>query len=94
MKFKLDLAADSYGDRIAMNHDEEVKLVEAYMKLGFKFSISYDKLNKRVFWIKDRIVIPEIEINSLEELMEFISEYGELIVDEDKIVIYNDYIES
>ncbi len=36
---------------------------------------------------------PVIEINTLEELMNLAKEWGELVVNEDSIVIYDDYIE-
>ena len=36
---------------------------------------------------------PEIEINSLEELIEFSKEFGELIIEDKSIEIYNGYRE-
>jgi hypothetical protein len=35
----------------------------------------------------------ELEINTLEELINFVEENGEIILDEDEIMIYDDYIE-
>jgi hypothetical protein len=36
---------------------------------------------------------PEIEINSLEELIQFANKFGEIIVGDGSIEIYNDYRE-
>jgi len=57
--------------------------------LGFKF-----KKHQQYGW---EIVSPEegivVEINTLEDLMKFVSEHGEIILGEDFIEIYNDYRE-
>lgn len=36
---------------------------------------------------------PTIEINTLDELMEFVKEYGQIVLDIDTIEIYDDYRE-
>lgn len=35
----------------------------------------------------------EIEINSLEDIMKFIEENGEIVLSNDEIIIYDDYLE-
>lgn len=34
-----------------------------------------------------------IEINTLEKLQEFVKKYGKIVLSEDSIIIYNDYLE-
>lgn len=34
-----------------------------------------------------------IEINTLEELINFIDKYGKIVLDKNHIIIYNDYLE-
>jgi hypothetical protein len=41
----------------------------------------------------DRHHIPQIEINTLEELINFVKEYGPVVVSENEITIYDDYLE-
>lgn len=56
-------------------------------KLGFEFEPS----DYKEFIITDKR--PEIEFSSLEELISFANEHGEIIVMGDTIEIYNDYRE-
>lgn len=78
MKFNLKTTAYLYKG-------EEVKELQ---ELGFEFKKS-DMKDK--FYIKDKLV--EIEVTSLEELISFIKKYGQIILDENSIEIYNDYRE-
>ncbi|WP_114752280.1 hypothetical protein [Pleomorphovibrio marinus] len=77
MKFKLQTTGDFYPK------DEERKKLEP---LGFKFIPSdYER-----FYIEGE---PEIEINSLEDLIEFSNKFGELIISDGYIEIYDNYRE-
>lgn len=49
--------------------------------------------NPKNLWDYDDFALPKIEINSLDELMDFINKYGEVVVFKDKIEIYNSYRE-
>ena len=51
------------------------------------------KFNPRVEKINNLVEKCFIDINSLEDLMEFISLYGDIVMDKDSILIYDDYIE-
>lgn len=79
MKFKLSTASWSYR-----NPDQ----IEALKSLGFTFDIDED--NQKIQYIEGE---PEIEFNTIEELMGFIEDWGTLIVYEDEIQIYDGYIE-
>ena len=77
MKFKLDVTKRFYPQGYEM---EELK------ELGFTFTpCSYNR------FIVDGF--PEININSQEEIMEFVSKYGKIVISEEGIEIYNDYRE-
>ena len=59
------------------------------MELGFTFRLETSPL-----FAKDRYVIEEkplIELKTLEELMEFVSKWGQVVLTKDSIEIYNDY---
>lgn len=77
MKFELSTSKYFYPDK-----NERIEL----SKLGFTFRPSK---------YKEYVIegTPEIEINSLEELIEFSKEFGELIIEDESIEIYNDYRE-
>lgn len=81
MRFKLSEAK-------IWNTDEEKRELERY---GFKFS--YDKHEE---W-SDEVWYREedgfIDISSLEELLDFVKKWGDIVLSEDKIIIYNDYLE-
>lgn len=84
MKFKLGKA--SY-----FNTEEEKK---KYEKLGFKFTRYTDKIFHSIpDWVTNSAVEPSIEISTLEELLAFIKEYGEVVINEDSITIYDGYQE-
>jgi len=59
---------------------------EKYEKLGFKYS-KYGE-----YWYNN-FPGPTIEISTLEELMEFVREYGKIVLKEGKITIYDTYLE-
>ena len=79
--FKLTTAAFSYSA------EEAAKL----KKLGFEFestghySFSLDRLK-----ISNK---PTIDMNVITDMVDFIDEYGAVIVDGDSIKIYDDYVE-
>ena len=67
----------------------------------YEYQEDRDKLSKLGFTFKEseyrRFRIDEAdvfhEINTLEELINFIKEYGEIVMTENSIEIYNDYRE-
>ena len=77
MKFSLRTIGSGYSK------DEKDKL----MALGFRFRREYENL----FWIKG--YEPEIELNSLEELVNFTNRYGQVILEGNEITFYDDYAE-
>jgi len=84
MKFKLDHAH--------WRTDEETK--KKYEVLGFKYK--YDNENNWYSgepWMTIRPDEVDIEINSLEELIEFVKKWGPIVLNEDNITIYDDYLE-
>jgi len=83
MKFKLRQAA--YWC------DTETK--NKLSKLGFRFMKETEENITYREWYCDNDIDPTIEINTIEELMQFIEEYGRIVIDGDEILIYNDHIE-
>ena len=77
MKFKLSTTGYFYPQE-----DRRKKLSE----LGFTFKPS----DFKEFSIEGN---PEIEIETLDELMDFTKKYGEIIIDGKSIEIYDDYRE-
>ncbi len=80
MRFKISTIGAFY------NKNEATKL----KTLGFQFETgefiygkSYHKIQSPDSWL---------EIHTLEELTRFIKEYGTIIIDEDTIEIYDDYL--
>ena len=88
MKFKLRSATMSYDSE---DLDELIEM-EELEEIGFKYELEEDGYGRAEFY---EVYNPslEIEINTLEELMEFIKKYGRLIIEKDEIITYNDYIE-
>ena len=88
MKFDLSMAKHFFDD---ISEDNERK---KYEKLGFKF-----KRYKPTFMLtpnKECWMVEEdtkIEIKDLNDLMDFVKIYGEITLDTDRIIIYNDYLE-
>lgn len=83
MKFTLSTSGHFYPQADRRKELEEI---------GFTFKPSdYKSLYCfRAFTIEGS---PEIEINSLEELIQFADKFGEIIVGNGSIEIYNDYRE-
>jgi hypothetical protein len=85
MKFKLSTSGAGYED-----NPEQRALVE---QLGFTFRKTMPfQIGRSVeYRIEGK---PEIEIGTLEELMQFVKTYGPIIVSEnERIEIYDDYRE-
>lgn len=61
--------------------------IEDYKKIGFKF----EKDGLDYYCIRNLNLT--IEINTLEELINFVKTYGKIVFCEDGIEIYNDYRE-
>jgi|WetSurMetagenome_2_1015567.scaffolds.fasta_scaffold1252254_2 hypothetical protein len=76
MKFKLTLTDMT---------DLSYKRLQKYEKLGFVISPPSDKF----YPLYKAIGAPEIELSSLEELVELSKEYGELIIYQDTIEIFH-----
>lgn len=77
MKFKIKTTGYFYSN------EEDRKRLE---QIGFTF----EKSDYKDFKIKGE---PEIEINTLEELIQFGNNHGEIIVSDGHIEIYDDYRE-
>lgn len=85
MKFKLSTSANLY---LKEPNKEEIEKLKSF---GFKFH-DYRSISGA-----DTLVIEcdeaQIEIDTLEELIEFSREWGKLVIDENSIEIYNSYRE-
>jgi len=79
MKFKLSTAAGIYSKRGA----------DKLSELGFSFTAEALRPNAYKIDASDLTV----NIDTLEELVEFIDKYGEIIMGKDFITIYDGYIE-
>ena len=79
MKFELRTATPYYNDSDALK----------LRALGFQFVVNE--------WAGDQNEISdkpvEVEINSIDELMEFSKKYGDLIIRDGGIIIYDGHIE-
>ena len=63
-------------------------------KLGFSFIKEKNKSYvQNGEWYANNEVEPTLEIKDLNELMKFVKKYGDIVLSEDKILIYNNYIE-
>jgi hypothetical protein len=79
MKFELETVGDFYSE------ENKTPLEQ----LGFKF----ENVGKPYYFQKLKTE-QTIELNSLEELMDFINKYGKVIIEEDNcIYLYDDYCE-
>lgn len=76
MKFKLTTVAYFYPNEINRKNLE---------KLGFEFKLIKGNYSK----VPDEITI---EINTLEELINFTKEYGEIIISENRMQIFDGYL--
>jgi len=77
MKFELSSAKIRFSD------EEKIR----YEALGFQF----ERREGNEWRCKNAPII--IELNSLDELIEFIRRWGAIIMDENEITIYDDFIE-
>lgn len=91
MIFKLKTSGSFYPDS---------KDRERLRGLGFSFEIyTANHRGAKPKWMMKNIDYdeylpePEIEINSLEELLKFIEEHGEIILNQERIEIYDNYRE-
>jgi len=98
MKFELDTAScilRTYTDK-PFDDTENIKKLK---ELGFKYKETLHEVNGRyeygdiTTYRKDDSELPTIEINTIEELMDFIDKYGQVVVDNERILIYDDYLE-
>jgi hypothetical protein len=82
MKFKLSTSKYSYYNL------QQIKELE---ELGFKFKEEKDRWSDgQVHYIQGDI---EVSIEDLADLQKFISKWGQIVMSEDSIEIYNDYRE-
>jgi hypothetical protein len=82
MKFKLSTSKYSYYNL------QQIKELE---ELGFKFSQEKDRWSDgQVYYIKGDV---EIIIEDLADLQKFIAKWGDIVMSEGSIEIYNDYRE-
>ncbi len=86
MKFRLR------QDKNWVQTDEEKEKLE---ELGFQFIAETNPEDRRGYgkWRYNSDYLPEIEINSLEELMKIVEKYEQIIITKDEIEIYNYYRE-
>ena len=82
MKFRLETSGIYYSE------SEKNKLE----KLGFHFAEADKRNLSTAYRIKSYPKV-EIEINSLEELMILVKEFGEIIISENELEIYDNYRE-
>lgn len=61
---------------------------EKLEKLGFKFKIMEDGV-----YFQKETYTSTIEINTLEDITNLIKEHGEIVIGEEQIIIYDDYLE-
>lgn len=86
MIFKLSTAASAY------DKDDQLKLA----KLGFSFREPNDKYRGNRLLIEGN---PSINIDSMDDLLKFVYEFGQIVVDIDassgdaEIIIYDGYLE-
>lgn len=80
MKFKVTTAGSFYSEQQA----------EKLRKLGFEFGINDYDMQRRPFKTGGDV---EVEFKTLDELIDFSNEWGELIVSDGHIEIYDDYRE-
>ena len=83
MKFELRTAREHYYKE----SKEDMRIYNTIKDLGFEFEECED-----IILCKDKKPI-ELEVNSLEVLIEFVSKVGDIVLDAKSILIYNDYIE-
>jgi len=80
MKFKLHTAGHFY------NKSDKTDLEQ----LGFTFRKT--QISGRDYALNN-VNDAYIELNNIDELMQFIKKWGRVVVDKDSIIIYDDYLE-
>ena len=80
MEFKLETASSIYSRFSRRDHVQKLK------DLGFTFR-RFDGGNVA---IKSK---PSIVVNSIEDLMKLIKNFGDIVVSEDTIIIYDGFLE-
>ena len=85
MKFKLTTSGSFY------NEEDAKKLAG----LGLPLEKNNDGpcATRFEYWLKPSEPTVEIEIETLDALMEFVKEWGDIVLSEDTIEIYDDYRE-
>ena len=73
-----------------VGYEYSVRESEDLEKIGFVFRLPQDGGNYRIIDAKHT---PELEIGTLEELIEFINRFGEIILNGRSIKIYDGYVE-
>lgn len=68
---------------------EESIILSKYFTLIIDEDCIYDDKTR----IQNYSKLGTIEINSLDELMDFIKDVGRIVIDENEIIIYNGYLE-
>ena len=83
MKTKIRTANDFYNDA-----DKD-----SLAKLGFEFKMQTERhgIGNYNGWSPQNE--PEIDINTLDELLAMVRVYGDIVIREDEIIIYDDYLE-
>ena len=82
MKYTLSLKNDVFFN------ENDFKSAEKYLELGFEKYSHYDDVEEDVIIIFKSY--PSIEINTLDELHDFINKYGRILIDKNSILICND----
>jgi len=70
---------------------DDDKRKQTYEKYGLVFKESDKEYKSHGKWQRDKDAT--VEINSLDEMMTLIKDVGSIVLDEDRITIYDDYLE-
>lgn len=85
MKYKLYIANKMISGRGSVNYDEDsIRLLKGYGAEIVKDEDGFEWLDMCKAYV---------EIKTLNDLNEFIDYWGEIIIDAEKITIYNGYVE-
>ena len=89
MKYSLDTAKVFYEI-----NEKDIGDVQDLMGYGMEFSPYHPRNpSKHEKWSMYKEEEGEVEINTLGELRDFIARWGAIVVSEQRITIYNDYME-
>ena len=82
------------------NSDESIQTREALEAMGFKFKKHHldrdmfgDPIDHKYWTLRDEEQTVTIELDDLQSLIAFTSQFGQIILHGQMIMIYNDYIE-